>query len=185
MTLYHRHDLDRTGSRDSRRFQISSGARRGELVDRIHHAPKYLVEDHHLLVVEDDPRFTSHLVHLSRIWSLPMTIVPPPPTPAALKGLLGNGCDILLVNFDLAGVNGLEVAEYFNLFIRRIPTMLISGTVEFDRQRGELPPYIDAFVPKSKGAVHILVATLEMADRERHPENYPSVFNRKANVNGL
>jgi CheY-like chemotaxis protein len=132
-----------------------------------------LIHGNHILVVEDEPRFCSHLRHLSHVWSLAMTIIQPPSTPETLAELPKDQFDILLVDFDLKVVNGLEVAEYFNLFIRRIPTMMISGSVQFDREQGDLPSYIDEFISKGKGAVHILRAALEMADRKRHPENYP------------
>ena len=120
-------------------------------------------------------------MHLSYIWSLPVTVIPPPSTPAAMAKIPGDHCDILVVSFDLPGVNGLEVAEYFNLFIRRIPTTLISGSVTFDREQGELPSYVDEFVPKSKGAVTVLRRALEAANSKYHPENYPSVLRQEAN----
>lgn len=132
--------------------------KRGEVnnVDPLNPLKGASQKDFSVLIVSDDRRFKEYFQHLAQASAMQMDVVEKPQDCILKIKNQHNNYHVLIIDFDLSDSNGLELAEYINLFVCDIPTILISGIIYFDITNGDLPPYIDHFVPKSLGAVHIL-----------------------------
>jgi hypothetical protein len=112
----------------------------------------------HVGLIGDDSVFTREICLaglMSSIVIIPIPLRFPYRSHFAGKKIL-QSIDALIVDFDLKESNGIEAAETINVFYKRVPTVMISESMNFDRTSGDLPRYVDLFLPKNVGAQHIL-----------------------------
>jgi DNA-binding NtrC family response regulator len=63
--------------------------------------------------------------------------------------------DLIILDYALEKMNGLEIAEYIDAFFPDKPAIIVSGVQYFEPESRGLPAAIKAFVPKSSGITAI------------------------------
>jgi DNA-binding NarL/FixJ family response regulator len=66
------------------------------------------------------------------------------------------GCDVLIADYDLGELSGVELAERLSDDLGSVPVILISGTSRSSDCDGGWPPCVAGFALKSDGVAHIL-----------------------------
>ncbi len=76
--------------------------------------------------------------------------------------------DVVIVDYFIDNFNGIEIAQYLASFFSKIPVVLISGQSKPPSTEGQWPTCIQAYLPKSIGALAILKNTIHILEGGRN-----------------
>jgi CheY-like chemotaxis protein len=107
-----------------------------------------------LVLIDDDPTYCTIMSRIAGEENISLTTF----TSLEEMGTVGRlaDFDVALVDYDLGGMNGIEVGEYINSFFKNKPMVLVSGSNRKDLLSKKWPPSIKAFVCKTEGYRQVL-----------------------------
>lgn len=112
-----------------------------------------------MILVDDDPIFGSLLLKQAQKSGISLDYYDSLSSLGFISQLAKY--DVLLVDYQMDHINGIEIAAYMPSFFDDKTVILISGT-EVEEQIGQLPDYITAFIHKRDGHESIIKQALEI-----------------------
>lgn len=111
-----------------------------------------------ILLIEDDPVFATLVSSVARAERLPLTVH------SSLAELgtfarLGE-FDVVILDYNLDNINGVEISEYVTAFFQNVPVILISAYSSEDFREKQWPPSVRRFISKNAGVRMILDAAM-------------------------
>lgn len=107
-----------------------------------------------ILLVDDDPIFGSVMTAVAT--ALGFDVRYAAEADGVLRGHDALGCDVLIVDYDLGELSGVELAERLCNDLDGAPIILVSSTARSPDRDGAWPPCIAGFALKSDGVARIL-----------------------------
>jgi CheY-like chemotaxis protein len=107
-----------------------------------------------ILLVDDDPIFGRVMTAVATALGFDVRYVDE--ADGVLRGHHALGCDVLIVDYDLGELSGVELAERLCNDLDGAPVILVSSTARSPDRDGAWPPCIAGFALKSDGVAPIL-----------------------------
>jgi len=105
------------------------------------------------VLIDDDPIYRSIMLRVAHSEGIEFDVFENLDDLGSV-GMLGQ-YEVAIVDYDLGGMSGLDIAKYLTALFRDTPMVLVS---ESERLPGKMgwPPSIKRFVKKSDGYLHVL-----------------------------
>jgi CheY-like chemotaxis protein len=110
-----------------------------------------------ILLVDDDLMFGKILTKVAQRERIPLTFC------SSVKdvGRMGNSnFDVGIFDYDLGSITGLQLSEFLERYLERIPVVLVSQYRHLEKKKW--PKCVKHFVHKSVGSYGILAAACEL-----------------------
>ena len=118
-----------------------------------------------MILVDDDPIFGAVMLKQAEKMGIPLDFYDSLSSLGFISQLAGY--DIILVDYQMDHINGIEIAAYMPSFFNDKTVILISGT-EIEEQIDHLPDYISAFIHKKVGHKEILDKAMSVFNQGLH-----------------
>ena len=117
-----------------------------------------------ILVIDDDPCFRDLIRTVGQALKLPVTTVASLEEMSSFAAL--KDYDIAVIDFNLEGFCGVEIAEYVEVFFKELPVLIVSGENLDPTPVTRWPACIKKFVHKSFGPYAILQRCMKLWNDE-------------------
>lgn len=125
-----------------------------------------------LILIDDDPPYRDLMKAYARALGIPLD---------GFSSLVDLGSfarireyDVAIVDYHLQGMKGNEITEYFSVFFRNSPFVMVSAEEDSAKIRGSWPKSVKAFIPKIVGP-HAILSEAVRIYRETHRQQVDAV----------
>jgi DNA-binding NtrC family response regulator len=126
-----------------------------------------------ILLIDDDAAFRKIFTAIARCKRLMVDAYESLADVGSISNL--GKYDVVVLDYFLPSVNGVEIAEYIDAFFKDTPVVVISGGVPETSAKMRWPGCIRRFVRKSAGLYQIIAEVASLASPYRK-EQHPRVF---------
>jgi CheY-like chemotaxis protein len=119
-----------------------------------------------IALIDDDKDFGRLMCHIAQSSNLPIDFYESLDQLGSV-GLLGQ-YDVIILDYYLEKMNGIEIAQYIDTFFPGVPAILTSAEAFIPMDK-DVPHCVHSFISKACGPVSILSAAMLAVSKKRKP----------------